>query len=225
MYNKTGAFFEEQGCCVLDWLYTGNVSGVTSGLVDATKLQAVLRTANYLGITSLIDAAVQHAAVCGVTVETQSSEWSRPQRSRYIDLTSDSSSESSSAAGASNAVPAADVKALAVKFAREVRELKLEIRHRDSLLSLHAKATYSMQDASSSSSSSSAALVERSLVMLRLTDTAATEMTAVTHVIDTKLLAGLYSVLEDEDGDVLLEKLNVSMHASSAVHELTCNGT
>jgi hypothetical protein len=128
--------------------------------------------------------------------------------------------------------------ALAAKFAREVRELKLQIRHHDSLLSLHAKVAYSMQAASSSSSSSSssnnsssssaqqcssAALNTKSA--LRLTDNTASEVIAVTHVLDTKLLAGLYSVLEDDDGDVLLQKLQMGTHTNSAVHELTCNGT
>eukprot|EP00953_Heterococcus_sp_UTEX-ZZ885_P003761 2545-Heterococcus_DN1.PRE.2 len=215
VHYTTDAFFGEQGYSVLDWLYTANVSGVTSGLVDTSKLQAVLRAANMLGITSLIDAAVQHAAVCGVTVETQ--------QSSCMDLTG----YSSSSAASSSAVRAVDVKALAVKFARQVRELKLEIRHRDSLLALHAKAAFSMQDTSSSSSSSrsSAALLKRSVVLLRLTDTTAGDMTAVTHVLDTELLARLYNVLEDDDGDVLLEKLAINTHAISAVHQLTCNGT
>jgi arginine repressor len=114
------------------------------------------------------------------------------------------------------------------KFAREMRELKLEIRHRDSLLALHAKAAYSMQDTSSSNSSSGSSSVvqcQRSVVLLKLIDTTAGEMTAVTHVLDTKLLARLCSVLEDDDGDILLEKCKINTHASSTVYELTCNGT
>jgi hypothetical protein len=73
LYNKllTGNDFTEEGFgCVIEYLYTTAVVGVTYSCLDSDKLQAALQAAQYFALDGLTSAAVKWAALHGVAVET-----------------------------------------------------------------------------------------------------------------------------------------------------------
>jgi hypothetical protein len=73
VYNKllTGNDFTEEGFgCVIEYLYTTAVVGVTYSCLDSDKLQAALQAAQYFALDGLTSAALKWAALHGVAVET-----------------------------------------------------------------------------------------------------------------------------------------------------------
>eukprot|EP00953_Heterococcus_sp_UTEX-ZZ885_P003762 2545-Heterococcus_DN1.PRE.3 len=74
-----GTNFTAEGFkCVLEYLYTGAVTGVTttdsSSSVDATKLRHTVQAARYFSMPKLKAAALQSAQAAGVAVEVARTE-------------------------------------------------------------------------------------------------------------------------------------------------------
>jgi BTB/POZ domain len=57
-----GSDFTEEGFeCIVSFLYTGSVDGVTTGVLDATKLAAALQAADHFKLDALRHSAEQFA--------------------------------------------------------------------------------------------------------------------------------------------------------------------
>jgi hypothetical protein len=69
-YLPAGSDFTEQGFdCVIEYVYTAAVAGVTYGHLDSDKLQAALQAAQYFALDALTDDAVKWAKLHGVAIE------------------------------------------------------------------------------------------------------------------------------------------------------------
>jgi BTB/POZ domain len=63
-------FTEEGFASLIEYLYTGEVVGVTYGILDCDKVQATLQAAQYFNLMTLDTAAFSWAQTSGVTVAT-----------------------------------------------------------------------------------------------------------------------------------------------------------
>eukprot|EP00953_Heterococcus_sp_UTEX-ZZ885_P017904 10014-Heterococcus_DN1.PRE.3 len=67
-----GSDFTEEGFeCILEYVYTSAVRGVTHGALDCDKLQATLQAAQYFNADILDSVARKWAEQCGVTIATE----------------------------------------------------------------------------------------------------------------------------------------------------------
>jgi hypothetical protein len=69
--RRAGIAFNEQGFdCVMEYLFTGAVQGVTAGRLDVDKLQAALLAAEFFHVDALAQDAQYWAALSGVEIDT-----------------------------------------------------------------------------------------------------------------------------------------------------------
>jgi hypothetical protein len=67
----TGNDFTEEGFdCVIQYVYSGMLNGVTIGLLDTDKAAAALQAADFLGLTALRQATEAFAQQCGASLAT-----------------------------------------------------------------------------------------------------------------------------------------------------------
>jgi hypothetical protein len=71
----TGSDFDETGFeCAIEHYYAATVQSVTKGMLDIDKLQSTLQAAQFFSLNKLAAEAKHWAAVCGVTVDTSTTE-------------------------------------------------------------------------------------------------------------------------------------------------------
>jgi hypothetical protein len=71
-FAKGNDFTEEGFASIIEYLYTGDVVGVTCGILNCDKLQAALQAAQYFDMMTLDTAARSWAQTTGATVEASS---------------------------------------------------------------------------------------------------------------------------------------------------------